>query len=248
MAKFTGKGAQFLVKTSGATPTYVAIGQIQEVGAIAVTAEEVDVTTLDAGDYRDYIQGFKDPGTCELKVIWDPGLSDHGDGADGLVGLFVSGETRDCAIRWNSSGTGGEAFGTFQAFIRDMTYGALNADDPQMITPLFRLRTPVTLVDTLPATLAGQPISAFMQAEQAAREAAARAKSADISAKRLRDAANKAAAAAADRLKAAEAAEAAARTADADSLQKQADMCQEQVRMAQQAPQTAPPAAGPPPA
>jgi hypothetical protein len=136
--------------TGTAPGAYTAIGQVQEIGDISVTAEEVDVTTLDAGDYRDYIQGFKDPGECELTVIFDPGLAGHDESTDGLIGLFTTGEVRDCAIRWNSSGTGDQAFGTFKAFIRDMTYGALNADDPQTITPLFRITTPIALVDTLP--------------------------------------------------------------------------------------------------
>lgn len=136
--------------TGTAPGAYTSIGQVQEIGDISVTAEEVDVTTLDAGDYRDYIQGFKDPGECELTVIFDPGLAGHDESADGLIGLFNSGAVKDCAIRWNSSATGDEAFGTFKAFIRDMTYGALNADDPQTITPLFRITTPITLVDTLP--------------------------------------------------------------------------------------------------
>lgn len=151
MAKFTGKHAEFLVKTGGATPAYVAVGQVQEIGDVSVTADEVEVTTLDAGDYRDYLQGFKDPGECEITVIFDPELADQGTDADGLLGLFASGEVRDCAIRWNSSAVGGEAFGTFRAFIRDMTFNALNPDDPQTITPLFRINTPITVVDTLPA-------------------------------------------------------------------------------------------------
>lgn len=111
------------------------------------------MTTLDAGDYRDYIQGFKDPGECELTVIFDPELASHDASTNGLIGLFNSGKVLDCAIRWNSSAVGGEAFGTFTAFIRDMTYGALNADDPQTISPVFRLTSPITLVDTLPVTL-----------------------------------------------------------------------------------------------
>src|ERR1700754_2752797 len=115
MSKFTGKGAQILVKTAGATPTYVAFGQVQEIGDISVTADEVDVTTLDAGDYRDYIQGFKDPGECQLTVIFDPNMPDQGTDApgDGWLGLFNSGETRDFAIRWNSSAVSGAAFGLF---------------------------------------------------------------------------------------------------------------------------------------
>lgn len=154
MAKFTGRGAEFLVDTGTTTPTWTAVGQVQEIGDISVTAEEVEVTTLDTvGAYRDYIQGFKDPGEVELTVIFDPGLAGHDDSADGLLGLFASGETRDCALRWNSSAVGGAHYGTFSAFIRDMTYGALNADDPQTISPVFRLRSPITLTDALPTTL-----------------------------------------------------------------------------------------------
>lgn len=160
MAKFTGKGAEFLVVSGGATPAYVAVGQVAEIGDIAVTADEVEVTTLDAGDYRDYLQGFKDPGECELTIIYDPAL--HAAAAttptgDTILELFSSGEVRDCAIRWNSSGAGGEAFGTFRAFIRDNTFNALNPDDPQQITPLFRLKTPITIVSTLPTPTAAAP-------------------------------------------------------------------------------------------
>jgi hypothetical protein len=82
-------------------------------------------------------------------------VASHGDAADGLIALFNSGAVKDCAIRINSSAVGGESFLLFSAFIRDMTYGALNADDPQTITPLFRLTSPITLADTLPVTLTG---------------------------------------------------------------------------------------------
>ncbi len=153
MAKFTGKGAQILVNTAtAAPPTYVAFGQIAEIGNIDISADEVEVTTLDAGDYRDYIQGFKDPGEVQITVIFDPGMADQGDDPDGWIGLFTSGETRDWAIRYNSSGTGGQAFGLFKGFIRDFSYGALNPDDPQQIQPTIRLSSPVTLADTLPVT------------------------------------------------------------------------------------------------
>jgi hypothetical protein len=149
MAKLTGKSCSFLVKNAAGL-AYVEVGQVQEIGDVSVTAEEVDVTTLDAGDYRDYIQGFKDPGECDLSVIWDPNLATHDETEDGLIGLFTSGEVRDCAIKWNSSAVGGFTWGTFRAFIRDMTFGALNADDAQMLNPVFRLTTAITLTDTAP--------------------------------------------------------------------------------------------------
>lgn len=154
MAKFTGKGAEIAVKKAGATPTWQVVGQVAEIGNIDISADEVEVTTLDAGDYRQYIQGFKDPGECQLTVLWDPALADQGDSPDGLFGLFSSGETRDWYIRWNSSETGGATFGTFQGFIRDWSFGALNPDDPQEVQPTIRVTTPITLSDTEPvATL-----------------------------------------------------------------------------------------------
>ena len=155
MAKFTGKGATISVKGGGATPAYVAVGQVAEIGNIDVSADEVDVTTLDAGDYRDYLQGFKDPGECQLTVLFDPELPDQSDDPDGLFGLFTSGETRDWVVRFNSSGTGGAKFGTFKGFIRDWSFGALNPDDPQEVQPTIRIVGPITLADTMPVPTGG---------------------------------------------------------------------------------------------
>jgi hypothetical protein len=160
MAKFTGKGAQIFVLGGTATPAYVAVGQVAEIGNIDVSADEVDVTTLDAGDYRDYLQGFKDPGECQLTVLFDPNLADQDESADGLFGLFTSGETRDWYIRFNSSAVGGAAFGSFKGFIRDWSFGALNPDDPQEIQPTIRIVGPITLADTAPvATVAGAELA-----------------------------------------------------------------------------------------
>ena len=150
MAKFTGKGATISVKGGGATPAYVAVGQVAEIGNIDVSADEVDVTTLDAGDYRDYLQGFKDPGDCQLTVLFDPALAEQGSDADGLFGLFASGETRDWVIKFNSSDVGGASYGVFKGFIRDWSFGALNPDDPQEIQPTIRIVGPITLEDSMP--------------------------------------------------------------------------------------------------
>jgi len=160
MAKFTGKGAEISVKGGGATPAYVAVGQVAEIGNIDVSADEVDVTTLDAGDYRDYLQGFKDPGECQLTVLFDPAMADQGSDPDGLFGIFTSGETRDWVIKVNSSAAvGGESFLSFKGFIRDWSFGALNPDDPQEIQPTIRIVGPITIEDTMPSltTLSGPP-------------------------------------------------------------------------------------------
>lgn len=161
MAKFTGKGSAFSINTAAVAPaTYVAVGQVQSIGGITISSDEVDVTTLDAGDYRQYIQGFKDPGECPLTVIFDPALADQGVDANGLLGLFASGAVKNCAVTINSSEVGGNSFLIFDAFIRDMEYGEINPDDPQTISPVFRITGPVTVVDALPTTFSSDPQSA----------------------------------------------------------------------------------------
>jgi hypothetical protein len=148
--KFSGKGAALMLQTGDVTPVFTAIAQVQEIGAIDQTADELDVTTLDAIDTRDYIPGYKDPGESQLTLIFDPGLGSHGSGTDGLYGIWDSGETRKWAIRFNSSDVGGAAWGQFDGFIRDWSWGAINPDDPQTVQPTIRLRTKIALSTTAP--------------------------------------------------------------------------------------------------
>jgi len=218
-----------LISDGASPPVYTAVGQVQEIGDISVTAEEVDVTTLDSGDYHDYIQGFKDPGECQITVLFDPAMADQDDSPDGLIGLFISGETRNCAIRWNASNTGGQEYGLFQAFLRDMDYAALNASDPQTIQPTFRLRSPITLADTLPITLVGGATTVLTAAaaDRAAKKAAADAAAA-------KTAADTAAKTAADRAAAAQAAAQAAQEATAKAAQLAADECTQKAQLAAQ--------------
>ena len=102
-------------------------------------------------------KGFKDPGECELSVIFDPELVTQSAIANGLVGLFASGAVKNCAIKINTSHVSGLAYLLFSAFIRDITYGPWNPDDPQQIAPVFRITGPVTLANVLPSTLLADP-------------------------------------------------------------------------------------------
>lgn len=233
MAKFTGRGAELLLDTGTTTPSYRAIGQIAEIGDIAITSDEVEVTTLDTvGGFRDFIQGFKDAGECEINVMSDPALADQDDSADGLLGIFQTGEDRDWAIRYNSSGAGGESFLLFRAFIRDWTFGALNPDDPQSIKPVLRLKSDVSLEDALPTTRAAAGELSAAQANQEAKRLADRLAKAQASAK-------VAEAGAADRAKALEALRQEAAQADAKAKKIAADECTKIQQLAAQAAQQA---------
>lgn len=49
-----------------------AIGGLTSIGGIEITADEIDVTTLDSdGGYREYIGGFKDAGEVSIEGYFD---------------------------------------------------------------------------------------------------------------------------------------------------------------------------------
>lgn len=172
MAKFLCKNAVLMLKTIGATPTWKDVGQVEEIGAISITADEVEVTTLGAGDYREFLQGFKDPGECALAVVYDPGFADHDDSADGLWGIYSTGDVRDWAVKLESSSVGGFSYLIFQGFLRDWEFGAANVNDPQTIAPVIRLTGPITIDDVAP-TVAANPMPPTPNVSNAAMPVAA---------------------------------------------------------------------------
>lgn len=104
--KYTGRNGVFRIGTAGATPTYADVAQVSSIGSIAISADETEVTTLDNVDgFKEFLQTFKDSGELPITLIWDPDLPTHGDTADGLWGLFVSGETRPFEIEFPTKPT-----------------------------------------------------------------------------------------------------------------------------------------------
>jgi hypothetical protein len=163
-------------------------------------------------------------------LVFDPAIQTHDDSPDGILGIFASGADRDWAIRYNSSGVGGESFLVFSAFIRDLTYGALNVDDPQTLSPVLRLKSDVELVDTLPTTREAA-------GELTAAKAAADAKRLSERLQQAQQAAKAAEAGAADRAKALEALRQQAAQADAQAKKMAAEECnklQQQATLAAQ--------------
>jgi hypothetical protein len=162
MAKFLCKGAALMLKTVGATPAWQAVGQVEEIGAIGITSDEVEVTTLDATDFREYLQGYKDSGESALNIIYDAGFADHDDSENGLFGIFSSGDTRDWAVKMQSSAAGGFSYILFKGFLRDWEFGAWNPDDPQTAAPVLRISGAVTISETAPTVEADAPATEAM--------------------------------------------------------------------------------------
>ena len=82
------------LKIGAAAGTKVA--GLTSIGGIELTAETIDVTTLDsAGGYRDFIAGFKDAGEVSLEGFLE---SATGKGQKELYALLESGAVEDFTI------------------------------------------------------------------------------------------------------------------------------------------------------
>lgn len=142
MAKFSGKGAEFQVRTTVSPEAFVTVAQVAEIGSISVTSEEIDVTTLDdnqsgqSTDYKDFLQGFKDPGELPLRVIFDPNIATHGSLPNGLYALFNAGQTITARVKFPTSPVN---YLRATGFFRDWETPAFNASDPVESTFTMRL-------------------------------------------------------------------------------------------------------------
>lgn len=82
----------------GAELSAVKVGGLTEIGGIELSAETVDVTTLDSeGGYREFIAGFKDAGEVSVSGFLE---IDETNGQKKMYDAFESGEVQDFAIEF----------------------------------------------------------------------------------------------------------------------------------------------------
>jgi predicted secreted protein len=78
----------------GTTP--VLIGGLTEIGGVQLSADTIDVTTLDSdGGYREFIGGFKDAGEVSLSGFFD---NTTGNGQAEMYAAFENGTVADFVI------------------------------------------------------------------------------------------------------------------------------------------------------
>lgn len=88
MAKIAAKGTTFKIGSQ-------AVGSLSSIGGVAVSADTIDVTTIDNKDgYKEFLGGFKDGGEVSLSGYFD--YSDVGQKA--LYTAFESGAVSECEI------------------------------------------------------------------------------------------------------------------------------------------------------
>lgn len=93
--KIKALGTKFNIG-KGPTPAPVPVGNLTSIGGLELSADSIDVTTLDSeGGYREFIGGFKDGGEVALEGLFD---STTGKGQKELYDLYESGASQDFQI------------------------------------------------------------------------------------------------------------------------------------------------------
>lgn len=78
--------------------TPVIVGGLTSIGGLELSADTIDVTTLDSdGGYREFIAGFKDAGEVAVEGYFD---ATTGEGQKELYDLFESGATSAFKIKF----------------------------------------------------------------------------------------------------------------------------------------------------
>lgn len=127
-----------VLKFTPAGGVQVVVGKLTSVGAIASDSEPVDVTTLDSeGGYREYMQGFRNPGEVELT-----GFHEKGDaGQAALRSAYASGEAGAFEVAF-ADGTAV----SFTAFVKGCTIGAAAVDGAVGFAAVLKLTGAVEVV------------------------------------------------------------------------------------------------------
>jgi len=130
-------GTKLLVNT-------VAVAGLTSIGGLELTADTIDVTTLDSdGGYREFIAGFKDAGEVALEGYLIPAT---GKGQKELYDLFESGAVEDFTIDFPAeTGTSWEFKGIVVGFST-----SADLEDPLAFSASIKVSGKPTLVVAAP--------------------------------------------------------------------------------------------------
>lgn len=121
----TGRGITFEMGDGNSPATFTAIANLTSINPAGRDAEEIDFThLLSDGGFREFRQGFKDPGTLNIDYHFDPTNATHLD----LLSRWVSGATFEWRI--NFTGAGWAYYLVGRGFVKNPGDLTINANDP----------------------------------------------------------------------------------------------------------------------
>lgn len=105
-------------------------------------SNEVDITDLGTtGGFREFLQGFKDPGEVTIESLYDPSLSPHQEAVGGLKHLYNTGGEETFTY---TLGDGSSTI-SFDAYVKSLSGPTAGVDEPHVITYTLRVTGAVTM-------------------------------------------------------------------------------------------------------
>lgn len=119
-----------------------AIGGLTSIGGIEITADEIDVTTLDSdGGYREFIGGFKDAGEVPIEGFFDS----ENEGQLAMETSLDEGLAEDYKITFPTTPA---AEWDFKAIVKNFKVGDVDVDGNIMFGATLRISGKPTLTVT----------------------------------------------------------------------------------------------------
>lgn len=140
-----GKGVLFRMASLAAPTAFVTQANLVSFNLTGESASEIESTLLDSEDaYRDFIQGFKDPGQAQLTLHFDPALATQ-NGAGGIRAKYDSGEKFPWQVDFTPVGMDFHMSGL--GFIMSPGDLAVNIDNIMTVEPVLRRVGKTTIAD-----------------------------------------------------------------------------------------------------
>ena len=118
MAKSQTMGTTLTLIKAGTEPTNLVLEALKSIGEITGEKEEIDVTTLDSVDGKEFLSGAADWGSQDIEAL----IKDESQVIK-LRALFDSGMVRDWEIL-----TPAKLKIAYKAFVKSFTYGEKTTD------------------------------------------------------------------------------------------------------------------------
>lgn len=97
----TGRGVSFAISNGASPPVWLTIANVTSINPTGRDAEEIDFThLLSTGGFREFRQGFKDPGSIGIEYHFSPDEDSHVE----LLDLWTSGEVFDYRLDFTGAG------------------------------------------------------------------------------------------------------------------------------------------------
>ena len=126
-----GVGSEFRLGNSASPIVYTKVAEILSISGPEVTAEEIDVTSLDStGGFKEYITGLKDGGTVSLEANWIKGNAQQLSMRDAVA----SGASQNLQIAFADSPQ------TIATFTGKVTSFGMGADPTSQLKANFSVR------------------------------------------------------------------------------------------------------------